>query len=122
MTTPAVRIVEIGPDDASFAQWYDVWAAAEVLDRPDDAPRPMQEHVVLGRELVRAGGSRDGTHRAALLGDDVVGALRLILPLRDNTTVAHVDVAVHPDHRRQGSAVHCWPRLSSWRRTRAAPS
>ena len=102
MTTSAVRLVEIGPDDAAFAQWYDVWAAAEVLDRPDDAPRPMQEHVVLGRELVRPGGSRDGSHRAALQGDDVVGALRLILPLHDNTTVAFVDVAVHPQHRRRG--------------------
>ena len=102
MTTSTVRLVEIGPDDASFAQWYDVWAAAELLDRPDDAPRPMQEHVVLGRELVRSGGSRDGTHRAALLGEDVVGALRLMLPLRDNTTVAFVDVAVHPEHRRRG--------------------
>lgn len=102
MTTSTVRLVEIGPDDAAFAQWYDVWVAAEVLDRPDDAPRPMQEHVVLGRELVRSGGSRDGTHRAALLGNDVVGALRLILPMHDNTTVAFVDVAVHPQHRRQG--------------------
>ena len=103
MTTPAVRLVEIGPDDASFAQWCDVWAAAEALDRPDDAPRPMPEHVVLGRELVRGGGSRDGTHRAALSGEDVVGALRLIFPLRDNTTVAFVDVAVHPEHRRRGT-------------------
>jgi len=62
----------------------------------------VPEHAVLGRELVGAGGSRDGTHRAALLGDDVVGALRLLYPLRDNTTVAFVDLAVHPEHRRRG--------------------
>ncbi len=102
MTTSAVRLVEIGPGDAAFAAWCDVWVAAELLDRPDEAPRPMTEHVVLGRELVGPGGSRDGTHRAAMLGDDVVGALRLILPLRDNTTVAFVDVAVHTGHRRRG--------------------
>ncbi|SDF53240.1 Acetyltransferase (GNAT) family protein [Blastococcus aurantiacus] len=102
MTISAVRLVGIGPDDPSFAQWCGVWAAAELLDRPDEAPRPAPEHVVLGRELVGPGGSRGGTHRAALLGDDVVGALRLILPLRDNTTVAFVDLVVHPAHRRRG--------------------
>ena len=102
MTTSAVRLVGIAPDDAAFAQWCDVWAAAELFDRPDETPRPEREHVVLGRELVGPGGSRDGTHRAALLGNDVVGALRLILPLRDNTTVAFVDVAVRPEHRRWG--------------------
>jgi GNAT superfamily N-acetyltransferase len=35
-------------------------------------------------------------------GGTVVGALRLLLPVRDNTTVAHVDLAVHPGHRRRG--------------------
>jgi hypothetical protein len=122
MTTSTVRLVEIGPDDAAFAQWYDVWAAAEVLDRPDDAPRPMQEHVVLGRELVRPGGSRDGSHRAALQGEDVVGALRLILPMHDNTTVAFLDVAVHPTTGAGGSAARCSPRVDGSPRTPAAPS
>lgn len=102
MTTVDVRLADIGPDDAAFAQWCGVWAAGELLDRPDEPPRPVQEHVALGRELVRPGGSRGGTHRAAFIGDDVVGALRLILPLRDNTRVAFVDVAVHPEHRRRG--------------------
>jgi GNAT superfamily N-acetyltransferase len=102
VTTSTVRLVEIGPDDASFARWCAVWATAELLDRPGEAPRAATEHVVLGRELVGPGGSRDGTHRAALLGDDVVGALRLMYPLRDNTTVAFVDLAVHPEHRRRG--------------------
>jgi GNAT superfamily N-acetyltransferase len=32
----------------------------------------------------------------------VVGALCLLFPLKDNPTVAIVDVAVHPGHRRQG--------------------
>ncbi len=102
MNPPALRLVEIDPEDAAFAAWCDVWAAAERAGRPDEAPRPALEHVVLGRELVRPGGSRDGVHRAALLGDDVVGALRLIFPLRDNTTVAHVDLAVHPAQRCRG--------------------
>lgn len=44
----------------------------------------------------------DGTHRAAVAGDTVVGALRLLLPVLDNTTVAYVDLAVHPEYRRRG--------------------
>jgi GNAT superfamily N-acetyltransferase len=39
---------------------------------------------------------------AAVLDGAVVGALRLLLPLRDNPTVALVDIAVLPDHRRRG--------------------
>ena len=102
MTTTALRLLELGPDDDAFAPWCDVWAAAELADRPDEAPRPTAEHVVLGRQLLEPGSSRDGTHRAAVLGDDVVGALRLIQPLRDNTSVTFVDLAVHPAHRRRG--------------------
>ncbi len=102
MTAPTLRLLEVGPDDDAFAAWCDVWAAVETADRPEQPPRPAQEHVVLGRRLLEPGGSRVGTHRAALLGQEVVGVLRLLLPLRDNTTVALVDLAVHPDHRRRG--------------------
>jgi GNAT superfamily N-acetyltransferase len=98
----SARLVELGPDDALFAAWCDVWAAAETADRPGEPPRPAGEHVALARQLVGPGGSRDGTHRAAVVGGDVVGALRLLFPLRDNTTVAVVDLAVHPGHRRRG--------------------
>ncbi|MGY2129265.1 GNAT family N-acetyltransferase [Blastococcus sp. SYSU DS0617] len=102
MTPADLRLVELGPDDAAFAAWCGVWAATEAADRPADAPRPASDHVALARQLVGPGGSRDGTHRAAVLGDDVVGVLRLLFPLRDNTSVAVVDVAVHPEHRRRG--------------------
>ena len=71
-------------------------------DRPDEQPRPASDHVALGHQLVDPGGSRDGTHRAAVVDGGVVGALRLILPTKDNPTVAIVDVAVHPEHRRRG--------------------
>ncbi|MGY1752579.1 GNAT family N-acetyltransferase [Blastococcus sp. SYSU D01042] len=102
MTAPPARLVEVFPDDHAFAAWCDVWAAVEAADRPDDAVKPANEHVVLGRQMLEPGGSRTGTHRAAVLGDDVVGALRLIMPLRDNTSMAMVDLAVHPEHRRRG--------------------
>jgi len=96
------RILELGPDDDLFAHWCGVWAAAQLADRPDEPPRSATEHVALGRELVGDGGSRTGTHRAAVVDGAVAGALRLILPLRDNGTVAILDLAVHPDHRRRG--------------------
>jgi GNAT superfamily N-acetyltransferase len=97
-----VRILETDPDDARFAALCEVWAAAQRADRPDELPRPARDHVALGRRLVERGGSMVGTHRAAVAGDAVVGALRLLLPVRDNTTVAYVDLAVHPDARRRG--------------------
>ena len=96
------RLIELGPDDALFPDWCGVWAAAQFADRPDEPPRSAAEHVALGRELVADGGSRTGTHRAAVVDGAVAGALRLILPLRDNGTVAILDLAVHPDHRRRG--------------------
>ncbi len=102
MTADPLRLVEVDPDDDAFAAWCDVWAATESADRPGEAPRPAEDHIALGRQLLEPGGSRDGTHRAAMLGNDVVGALRLLFPLRDNTAMAVVDVAVHPERRRRG--------------------
>ena len=102
MTRPSPQLVELGPDDDSFADWCEVWAASARGDRPDEPPRPVSDHVALGRQLLQPGGSRDGTHRAAVVDGALVGALRLILPTLDNLTVAIVDVAVRPEHRRRG--------------------
>ena len=102
MTLTGVQLAEIGPDDYLFPAWCEVLAAGQRADRPDEPPRPASDHVALGRQLVSPGGSRDGTHRAAVVDGAVVGALRLLLPLKDNLTVAVVDVAVHPEHRRRG--------------------
>jgi GNAT superfamily N-acetyltransferase len=96
------RLIDLGPDDALFPDWCGVWAAAQLADRPGEAPRAAADHVALGRELLADGGSRTGTHRAAVVDGAVAGALRVILPLRDNVGVAILDLAVHPDHRRRG--------------------
>jgi GNAT superfamily N-acetyltransferase len=97
-----VQIVQTGPDDERFAAWCEVWAATQLADHPDEAPRPVSDHVALGRRLTTPGGAMRGTHRAGIADGTVVGALRLLLPVRDNASVAYVDVAVHPAHRRRG--------------------
>ena len=102
MPAGPLRLVETVPDDGTFAAWCEVWAASARAERPDERPRPTSGHAALGRQLLSPGGSRTGTHRAAVRDGDAVGALRLLLPLRDNPTVAVVDLAVHPSHRRQG--------------------
>jgi GNAT superfamily N-acetyltransferase len=102
VTSPVLDLLELGPDDGLFAAWCEVWAASDRADRPDESPRPASDHVALGRQLVGPRGSRDGTHRAALVGGQVVGALRVILPTRDNPSVGILDVAVRPGHRRRG--------------------
>lgn len=100
--TPAVSLVETRPDDPLFERWCEVWAASSSADRPDERPRPSSEHAALGRQLLAPGGSRDGTHRAAVVDGAVAGALRLLLPVRDNLSTAVLDLAVHPAARRRG--------------------
>lgn len=95
-------LVETRPDDTLFAAWCGVCAATQTADRPDEPVRPAQDHVALAGQLLSAGGSRDGTHRALLVGGVVVGALRVIVPTQDNPEVAVLDVAVRPEHRRRG--------------------
>lgn len=62
----------------------------------------MSDHLALARQLTGPGGSLDGTHRALLGDGEVIGALRIILPTKDNPTLAGLDVAVRPERRRQG--------------------
>jgi GNAT superfamily N-acetyltransferase len=102
VTLPSPDLLPLEPDDGLFPAWCEVWAASQHADRPDESPRPASDHVALGHQLVSPGGSRDGTHRAAIVGGRVVGALRVILPTRDNTNVGILDVAVRPGHRRRG--------------------
>ncbi len=101
-TNGGVPLLETSPGDDLFPGWCAVWAAGELLDRPDGPPRPAVDHEALGRNLLEPGGARSGTHRALVHDGEVVGALRLLLPQRDNPTLAVVDLAVHPDHRRRG--------------------
>ena len=40
MTSPVLDLMELGPDDALFPAWCEVWAASQHADRPDETPRP----------------------------------------------------------------------------------
>ena len=100
--TPALPLLELGPDDPLFPAWCDVWASGTLLDRPDEPVRPVSDHLALARQLTGPGGSRDGTHRAVLVDGTVAGALRVILPVKDNPQLAVLDVGVRPEHRRRG--------------------
>jgi GNAT superfamily N-acetyltransferase len=104
----SLELLETRPGDALFDGWCDVWACSDLAERPDQPPRPAQEHVAIAQQLLAPGTSRDGTHRAAVLDGEVVGALRIILPLKDNLRMAVVDLAVRPELRRQGlgTALH----------------
>ena len=102
MTPLLPTLVDVLPDDAAFPAWCDVWTASDLAERPDDPPRPLSDHLALGRQLVGPGGSRDGQHLAAVVEGELAGALRLLLPTQDNPSVAVVDLAVHPRHRRRG--------------------
>jgi GNAT superfamily N-acetyltransferase len=97
-----VDLRETSPDAPDFTDWCEVWTASGLAERPDDPPRPAGDHVALGRALLRPGGSRDGTHRSAVVDGRVVGALRLLLPLHQDRSTVSVDLAVHPGSRRRG--------------------
>lgn len=83
---------------ARFDAWVQVYAqcASAVLDGDADERTPDDF-----RELERDP-TRERLGIAAVDGDVVVGALAVILPLRDNVTVAVVRVAVLPEYRGQG--------------------
>ncbi|MBP6995597.1 MAG: GNAT family N-acetyltransferase [Phycicoccus sp.] len=86
------------PGRARFDAWVQVYArcASAVLDGDADERTPDEF-----RELERDP-ARERLGIAAVNGDVVVGALAVILPLRDNVTVAVVRVAVLPEYRGQG--------------------
>ena len=94
-----VEIIDVDPrDDAAFARWFAVVEAGERLERPGEPGWLLheQQRISLG----------DDDHRkellAACVDGQVVGAVRLDLPLRDNTHLVELVLVVHPDDRRRG--------------------
>lgn len=109
----AVRIVTVTtldptPAAASLARrWNDVFVASTVATMGDD----HDAWSLASRRAREESTSWDHRYLAALEeGDDglgepaaVLGAAEIVLPRRDNLTLALVDLAVHPDRRRRGT-------------------
>lgn len=100
-----MRVETVDPrDDPAFAGWF------AVLDASLSDERPGEPHGTLTEQREQA---RDHAARRTLLlaaVDDApgaagrtVGAARLSLPLRDNTSLGEVVLAVHPQARRRGA-------------------
>jgi len=105
----AARIVPVttldpAPAAADLAQrWNDVFVASTVATMGDD----HDAWSLASRRARESSTSWDHRYLAAVEdvegADTVVGAAELVLPRRDNLTLALVDIAVHPEHRRRGT-------------------
>lgn len=83
-------------EGAAFDEWYAVYSAA--YDRPFDAPwLPVEKRVNLTDDAYEA-----KIALVARAGERIVGGGTATLPLKDNTSLAYLDVFVHPRERRQG--------------------
>lgn len=96
-----VRVTTLDPDQVELAQaWNDAFVVATVATMGDD-------HDTWSMASRRAReSSSDWDHRYfAGLDDDghVVAGAGLSLPLRDNTKLALLGIAVRPEHRRRGT-------------------
>lgn len=99
-----MHIQEIDPrDDAAFAAWFAVVEASEQHDRPGEPDDLLHEQ----RAISLAGTRPDADSRCVLLcareGGDVVGAVRMELPQRDNLHLCELVFCVHPSARRRGA-------------------
>jgi GNAT superfamily N-acetyltransferase len=91
-------VLSAGPDDeARIRACYAVYTAAETVDDPYTPPMPYHEFRATIRYIWAD--KQGETWMAA----DQTAYLRLHLPDYDNTNVAILELAVHPDHRRQGT-------------------
>ncbi|MGH3384855.1 MAG: GNAT family N-acetyltransferase [Nocardioidaceae bacterium] len=93
-----VTVVDVS-DEAAFAEFHRVLTVADSTGRAYSTPTGLDE--------MRVGFRPDNTEwRASAVvasrRGQVVGALNLELPLRDNTHLLEVHVGVLPEHRRRG--------------------
>ena len=90
-------------DEGLFREWFGVLDAARRQDRPEDQQPEAQEVRESLLELSRAGSAAQGCALLARRQGAPAGALRLTLPVRDNTHTAEVQLAVLPSERRRGT-------------------
>ncbi|MCD0446767.1 GNAT family N-acetyltransferase [Glycomyces sp. A-F 0318] len=100
MHTNDIDITPIDPLDRGLVDaWIDMRHAVATHDRPGEAhvnPALQRLNLLLWSEAV------DVERHVARVGAEVVGALELSMPVKDNRHLVELALEVHPDHRRRG--------------------
>ncbi|MBV1855232.1 GNAT family N-acetyltransferase [Catellatospora tritici] len=95
-----MTITQLDPaDSVAMGQWYDLMVAVTRHDLPDFPTPSRQEHTTRFEHPWFA-----STEEAMLAWDGgrVVGAASYLLPQAENLSLVHLDLIVHPQHRRRG--------------------
>jgi GNAT superfamily N-acetyltransferase len=98
MDTIVVTPIE-SAEDPAYQQAYQIVVAAQTVDVPD-LPEPCWEYF-LGK-MTHPWPGHPARHFLARAGGEPAGYLSLALPDLDNTENGHVEMYVHPEHRRHG--------------------
>ena len=102
MAARIVPVTTLDPDPAAVAlaqRWNDVFVASTVATMGDD----HDAWSMASRRAREGSTSWDHRYLAGVADGTVVAAGEIVLPRRDNLTLALIDLAVHPDHRRRGT-------------------
>jgi GNAT superfamily N-acetyltransferase len=95
-----VRIIEVdGYDDALVRAWHDVYVSSQLDGHPYASPWQVGEIVPV---LTRPQRKEETRAFAGVVGDEVVCAGRIELPLLDNVTTCTIGVDTALPHRRRG--------------------
>jgi GNAT superfamily N-acetyltransferase/RimJ/RimL family protein N-acetyltransferase len=94
-----------GSMDAWLDRWFEPWAQAlrtGLAEGRSDPPlwQPTSRLAALRHPTA----SYEAVVVAAVDGDQVLGGARVMLPMRDNLTLAELELAVPAEHRRRGVA------------------
>ncbi|MGN9914199.1 GNAT family N-acetyltransferase [Phytohabitans sp. LJ34] len=95
-----MTIARLDPlDSVAMGRWYDLVVAVTRHDLPDFPTPSGPEHTARFAHPWPA-----STEEVLLAwdGDRVVGAASYLLPQAQNLSVVHLDLVVHPRHRRRG--------------------
>jgi GNAT superfamily N-acetyltransferase len=100
MHTPDIAVTRIDPLDRDLVDaWIDLRHAVEAHDKPGAARTSaalQRLSLLLWTEAI------DVERHVARSGADVVGAVELAMPVKDNRHLVELTLEVHPDHRRRG--------------------
>ncbi len=88
------------PDDLeTLAAWYDLIVASDRHGIPTFPLASLPHHT---RMFTHPWPGLDAEHALLWDDDELVGYLSCFLPMIENQTTFHIEIAIHPDHRRRG--------------------